>query len=57
MRKKSRFPITRPRSHALTIPEDAAGSEIHIILEVRDRSEIVPLYDYRRIVMAVAQGA
>jgi hypothetical protein len=39
---------------ALTIPEDAGGSEIHIILEVQDRSEIVPLYDYRRIVISVA---
>jgi hypothetical protein len=38
---------------ALTIPEDAGGSEIHVILEVQDRSEIVPMYDYRRIVISV----
>ncbi|MFO7901951.1 MAG: nucleoside hydrolase-like domain-containing protein [Planctomycetota bacterium] len=37
----------------LTIPEDAGGSEIHVILEVQDRNQIV-LYDYRRIVIAVA---
>ena len=38
---------------ALTIPKDAGESEIHVILEVRDRSDIVPMYDYRRIVISV----
>jgi hypothetical protein len=37
----------------LTIPEDAGGSQIHLIMEVQDCSEIVPLYDYRRIVIYV----
>lgn len=37
----------------LTIPPDAAGKELHLILEVWDRSEIVPLVDYRRVVISV----
>ena len=36
------------------IPEDAAGSEIHIILEVKDLSDIASLWDYRRIVISVS---
>lgn len=36
------------------VPEDAAGSTIHVILEVRDDSEIVSMYDYRRVVVTVA---
>ena len=35
------------------IPEDAAGTELHIILEVKDRSDIVSLWDYRRVVFKV----
>ncbi len=38
---------------ALTVPADAAGKEIHLILEVRDKSLIVPLVDYRRVVITV----
>jgi hypothetical protein len=49
--------IAIPRNTAavtsLILPADASGSEIHIILEVQDRSEIVSLYDYRRIVLDV----
>ena len=41
---------------ALAIPEDAGGSEIHIILEVHDRSEIVPMYDYHRLVISVVDS-
>lgn len=37
----------------LTIPEDAEGSELHLILEIQDQSEIVPMYDYRRVVLTV----
>lgn len=37
-----------------TIPADAAGRELHLILEVWDKSEIVPLADYRRAVITVA---
>jgi hypothetical protein len=41
----------------LTIPADAAGKELHLILEVWDQSKIVPLVDYRRVVISVAQAA
>ena len=37
----------------LTIPEDSGGKELHLILEVWDESSIVPLVDYRRVVMMV----
>jgi len=37
----------------VTIPRDAAGRQIHIILEVKDNNPIASLYDYRRIVMDV----
>ena len=35
------------------IPEDAGGTEIHLILEVNDKNEIANLTDYRRIVLNV----
>jgi len=37
----------------ITIPSDASGSELHLILEVWDRSTIVPLAAYRRAVINV----
>lgn len=37
------------------IPADAAGKELHLILEVWDQSAIVPLVDYRRAVISVAK--
>jgi len=37
-----------------TIPRDAAGKEIHLILEVHDENEITNLYDYRRLVVKVS---
>jgi hypothetical protein len=37
------------------IPPDARGKELHLILEVWDQSEIVPLVDYRRAVITVRQ--
>ncbi len=37
-----------------TVPADAAGKELHLILEVWDRSPIVPLVAYRRVVITVA---
>jgi hypothetical protein len=37
----------------LKIPEDAEGKELHLILEVWDQSPIVPLVDYRRVVLTV----
>ena len=39
---------------ALTVPADAAGKELHLVLEVTDRSDIVTLADYRRVVIDVA---
>lgn len=38
---------------SLTIPGDAAGKELHIILEVKDDNKIVPLIDFRRMVVIV----
>ena len=35
------------------IPKDAGEKQIHIILQITDNSDIVPLYDYRRIVINV----
>lgn len=39
----------------VTIPKDAKGKEIHIILEVVDQSEIASLFDYRRVVLQVEE--
>ena len=37
----------------VTIPVNAAGTQIHVILEVRDQNPVVPLFAYRRIVVDV----
>ena len=37
----------------IKIPEASNGKEIHIILEIKDKSSIAPLHDYRRIVLTV----
>jgi hypothetical protein len=37
----------------IEIPKDASGSEVHIILEIRDDNKIASLYDYRRMVVSV----
>jgi hypothetical protein len=37
----------------VTIPADAGGSQIHVILEVRDNNPLVSLFAYRRIVIDV----
>lgn len=39
---------------SLTIPSDAADKELHLILEVWDNNPIVPLVDYRRVVLTMA---
>ena len=39
----------------IALPKDAAGKQIHVILQVNDENEIVSLYDYRRIVIDVEQ--
>ncbi|MEL7121057.1 MAG: nucleoside hydrolase-like domain-containing protein [Bacteroidota bacterium] len=36
-----------------SIPPDAQGKEIHLILEVKDLNKIASLYDYRRIVLQI----
>ncbi len=41
--------------HQIQIPADAAGSELHLILEVRDESRIAALTSYRRVVIHVAK--
>jgi len=40
-------------STRFTVPRDAGGTQIHVVLQVTDRSTIVPLCDYRRIVVDV----
>ncbi|MCX7015432.1 MAG: hypothetical protein NTW86_23245 [Candidatus Sumerlaeota bacterium] len=35
------------------VPQDAAGAQIHVILEVRDASPIASMFAYRRIVIDV----
>ena len=40
---------------SVTIPADAAGKQIHVILEVKDLNPIASLYDYRRIVIDVCK--
>jgi hypothetical protein len=37
----------------ITIPRDAAGKQIHLILEINDNHKVIPLYDYRRMVIDV----
>ena len=37
----------------LTVPQDASGSEIHLILALQDQNKIVPMYDFRRVVISV----
>lgn len=39
-----------------TVPSDAKGKELHLILEVWDDSEIVKLPDYRRVVITVSEN-
>ncbi len=54
---KNSIPVSQPKnpSTAITIPKDALGKEIHLILEVRDESPIIPMYAYRRIVINVVE--
>jgi hypothetical protein len=37
----------------LAIPQDGAGTQIHVILEVRSRNPALQLFAYRRIIVAV----
>lgn len=49
------LPMNNPTAEKVKfiIPADAAGKELHLILEVWDKSKIVPLVDYRRVVILV----
>ena len=38
---------------SVQIPTGAGAKQIHVILEVKDRNNIAPLHDYRRIVINV----
>ena len=51
--------ISNPRKAktSVTIPENAADKQIHVILEVKDKSKIASLYDYRRIVIDVGAAS
>jgi hypothetical protein len=51
------LPIADPASEkiAVMVPESAAARELHLILEVWDQNEVVPLVDYRRVVINVAK--
>jgi len=37
----------------IRIPTGASGRQIHLILELKDKNPIAPLFDYRRIVLDV----
>ena len=37
----------------VTVPADAGGKEIHLILEVPDKNQEIGMYDYRRVVLEV----
>jgi acetyl esterase/lipase len=47
--------VASPRV-SLTVPADAAGKELHLILEVTDRHREVRLTDYRRVVIQVIES-
>ncbi|MEM6690340.1 MAG: nucleoside hydrolase-like domain-containing protein [Planctomycetota bacterium] len=40
---------------SFAVPNDSTGSTIHLILTVKDNNPIVPLYDYRRVIIEVHQ--
>ncbi|MBM3856261.1 MAG: hypothetical protein FJ399_24395 [Verrucomicrobia bacterium] len=49
------LPLVNPiaAKTSFTVPGDAAGTELHLILEVWDQSQIVPLAAYRRVVLTI----
>ena len=38
---------------AITIPNDASGKTIHVILQLEDENSIASLFDYRRVVLII----
>lgn len=56
---KSKLPIEgaqEPKA-TLQIPAEAAGAQIHLVLDVSDDSPIASMHDYRRIVVDVTESA
>ncbi len=48
------FPTTSNEPvYKLNIGEGRAGQELHLILELKDESSLVPLYDYRRCIISI----
>jgi hypothetical protein len=47
--------VTNPEKNRtqVTVPTDAGGKEIHVILEVLDKNQEIGMYDYRRVVLEV----
>jgi hypothetical protein len=52
---EAKLVLVKPEQVNVTIPSDAAGKEIHIILEIKDRNIISSMFDYRRIVINVTE--
>jgi hypothetical protein len=50
------IPDPAARATSLALPADSAGSQVHVVLEVADESEVVPLSAFRRIVIDVGPG-
>jgi len=50
------IPNAQSPKTSITIPDDATGSQIHIILQVNDNSSVVSMYDYRRIIIDVEKA-
>jgi hypothetical protein len=49
------IPQPTAETTSLTIPNDALDKELHLILEIQDDNDIVPMYDYRRVVINVVE--
>lgn len=50
------IPQPNARVTRFLVPGDAGeGDRIHLVLEVRDRNPLVPMYDYRRIIVKVTR--
>lgn len=51
--KSIALPSSQGPRTSLRVPADASGKQIHVILEVIDQSLIIPMYDYRRVIIDV----